>query len=174
MQKMLINLDSKMDEIATSLNLKPHPEGGYFRETYRSVDVIDKNCLPSGFSSARNLSTAIYFLIGLGNFSAFHRILSDEMWHFYVGEPLHIHEIKPDGTYKLIKLGLNFSDGYEPQAIVPAHSWFASECATPKGWSLVGCTVSPGFDFTDFELAERKRLISKFPEQEQLITRLTR
>lgn len=166
--------EMKMEEVAKQLQLQPHPEGGFYRETYRSSLKISANNLSTTFTSERNVATAIYFLIGAENFSAFHRILSDEMWHYYAGAPLHIHQIQPDGVYKLTKLGLAVEEGYEPQAVVPARHWFASECATSDSWSLVGCTVSPGFDFMDFEIADRGSLIKEFPQHRSLITRLTR
>lgn len=150
------------------LNLQPHPEGGFFKETYRSeikLQTFENN-------GERSLSTGIYFLITSGNFSAFHRIKSDEMWHFYAGSPLTVHIIETDGTYTELNIGLDLVKGQLPQAVVPAEAWFASESSGE--YSLVGCTVSPGFDFTDFELAYESDLIKLFPSHKELITRLTR
>lgn len=150
------------------LNLQPHPEGGFFKETYRSEIKLQ----PFENIGERSLSTGIYFLITSGNFSAFHRIKSDEMWHFYAGSPLTVHVIKKDGTYTELNIGLDLIKGQLPQAVVPAEAWFASESSGE--YSLVGCTVSPGFDFTDFELACESDLIMLFPSHKELITRLTR
>lgn len=149
------------------LQMQPHPEGGYYRETYRSSCVIE---LPDLFPGPRSASTGIYYLLERGDFSAFHRIKSDEMWHFYAGDPIIVHVLHAshEGRYERIELG----HGLVYQAVVPAGAWFASESAGE--FSLVGCTVAPGFDFADFEMAERSRLIKDFPEYADLIGRLTR
>jgi uncharacterized protein len=155
------------------LQLEPHPEGGHFRQTYRGDLVLPKNCLP-GFSGARAVSTAIYFLLEGDNFSAFHRLRSDEMWHFYAGESLVVHAIAEEGTYSKILVGANIEAGEEFQAVVKAGCWFAAEVRDKKSWALVGCTVSPGFDFADFELAKREELVRLYPQHRALIERLTR
>ena len=156
------------------LELLPHPEGGYFKETYRSKGVINKSALPSTFNGDRSYSTAIYFLLTSKNFSAFHKIASDELWHFYDGDGLSIHIIHPDGKKEELRLGRDIKKGETFQAMVPAGSWFASETINREGWALVGCTVAPGFDFNDFEMAERDKLIKKYPQHTELIQRLTR
>ncbi|MFM1876237.1 MAG: hypothetical protein RL266_1974 [Bacteroidota bacterium] len=153
--------------------MQPHPEGGWFKETYRSLASIPNGTMPD-FEGERSLATGIYFLLTQDNFSAFHRIKSDEMWHFYVGDGLVIHEIKPDGSYEEHRLGLNLDKGERPQLVIAANSWFASEVANGGTWCLVGCTVSPGFDFQDFELADRERLKAMFPVHIDIIHRLTR
>lgn len=153
--------------------MQPHPEGGWYKETYRSEGSIPSNAL-ADFNGDRSFSTGIYFLLTKENFSAFHRIKSDEMWHFYAGDGLTVHEIRPDGEYVQHKLGLDLQNGERPQLVIAANSWFASEVKEGGNWCLVGCTVSPGFDFQDFELAERKELIETFPDHEQIIGRLTR
>jgi len=150
------------------LQLLPHPEGGFFKETYRSSGELTT---PHG---PRSFSTAIYFLLETGNFSAFHRIKSDEAWHFYDGDPLSVYVIHPNGRLEEIKLGLDLERGQQPQAVVPANCWFASRVAEGGTFSLVGCTVAPGVDFTDFEMAERAALSQTFPEHTELITGLTR
>jgi predicted cupin superfamily sugar epimerase len=152
--------------------LLPHPEGGFYKENYVAAEQIPQAALPARFTGDRSFSTAIYFLITAGNFSAFHRIKSDECWHFYEGNPLLVHVINTDGTYQLIKLGANAKNGEVYQAIVPAGAWFASESLGE--YSFVGCTVAPGFDFTDFELADKNALMSLYPEQRALIERLCR
>jgi hypothetical protein len=156
------------------LLLAPHPEGGYYRQTYRSETMIPHEALPSGFGGARAASTAIYFLIEGENFSAFHRLLSDELWHFYAGSPLLIHMIDPVGAYSKILVGNNPEAGEVLQAAVPKGNWFASQVADWQSWSLVGCTVAPGFDFADFEMAKLKELSAAYQQHRNLIDRLTR
>jgi uncharacterized protein len=157
-----------------ALGLAPHPEGGYFRESYRSADLIAQSALPASFNGPRNYSTAIYFLLETGDFSAFHRIKSDECWHFYAGGPLVIHVIQLDGNYYSVTLGNKLDEKQHLQFVVPANHWFASEPADGTTFSLVGCTVSPGFDFSDFEMAEATNLCKQFPGHTSLIKRLTR
>jgi predicted cupin superfamily sugar epimerase len=156
------------------LNLLPHPEGGYFRQTYRADLVILREALTPNFTGARAASTAIYFLLDAENFSAFHRIRSDELWHFYAGNSLEIHVIDPNGTYSRLLLGNNPDAGESFQAVVKAGCWFASRVQNPKSFALVGCTVAPGFDFEDFELAKRFYLSQLFPQHKCLIEDLTR
>src|SRR5215471_17842250 len=156
-----------------TLQLEPHAEGGYFRETYRSDVVLAREALPPGFAGACAASTAIYFLIEGRNFSAFHRLRSDELWHFYAGSSLLVHVIDRAGAYSSFLLGDDPDAGQAFQAIVPAGHWFASHVADWKSWALVGCTVSPGFDFADFEIAKRTDLIGQHPEHETIIQRLT-
>jgi hypothetical protein len=156
-----------------TLELQPHPEGGWFKETYRSVGSIPSEVI-GGSEGDRNFSTGIYFLLTKENFSAFHCIKSDEMWHFYDGDGLVVHELKPDGTYVCHKLGLDLARGEQPQLVIEAHSWFASEVRHGGHWCLVGCTVSPGFDFRDFEMAKNAVLLEQYPEHITLIERLTR
>lgn len=155
--------------------LLPHPEGGFYAETYRSVEVIGQQALPARFAGNRSFSTGIYFLLEAHNFSAFHRIRSDEMWHFYAGEALDIFVIDPETReLEVIKLGNDPEKGQTFQAVVSAGTWFASRPAKGSGYSLVGCTVAPGFDFQDFEMADRVTLQSQFPEFETIIQELTR
>ena len=156
------------------LKLEPHPEGGYYRQTYRSDATIPPAALPEGFTGPRAASTAIYFLLDGENFSAFHRLRSDEMWHFYTGSPLIVHVIDTAGRYSPIWLGNDSESAQVFQAVVRAGSWFASHVADWKGWALVGCTVAPGFDFEDFEIAKRKKLVDKYPQHRELIQKLTR
>ena len=157
-----------------TLNLGPHPEGGYFCQSYRSNVMLPSEALPSGFGGARAASTAIYFLLVGQSFSAFHRLRSDEMWHFYAGSPLLVHVLDPAGGYSSFFLGCDPDAGQLPQAVVPAGNWFASHVADWTSWALVGCTVAPGFDFADFELALRDQLAAKYPGYRTLIERLTR
>jgi uncharacterized protein len=153
-----------------TLQLTKHVEGGSFRETYRAAAIVE----PAGFAGPRNASTGIYFLLEDGDFSAFHRIASDEMWHFYDGITLHIYEITAEGLLKVHRLGRNYSQGEQLQLVIPAGSWFASCVEETGGFALVGCTVAPGFDFADFELAGRTELSELYPQHAGLIALLTR
>ncbi len=155
------------------LQLSTHIEGGAFRETYRSGLSIAKERLPAEFNGNRNVSTAIYFLLEEGQFSALHRIASDELWHFYEGHTLHVYEIRPEGTLITHVLGKDMEKGESFQCVVKAGSWFGSRCEVPGGFSLVGCTVAPGFDFGDFVLADRQKLTDEFPQYRELIRELT-
>ena len=156
------------------LNLIPHPEGGYYRQTYRADLSLAKHSLPPEFSGGRAVCTAIYFLLEGENFSAFHRLRSDEMWHFYVGGTVSVHVIEPNGQRSEILLGANPDAGESFQAVVKAGRWFASCVRDPKTFALVGCTVAPGFDFEDFEMARREELVRQYPQHNQLIERFTR
>lgn len=155
-----------------------HPEGGYFAETYRSAEVIPLAALPDRFQGARTFGTAIYFLLESHQFSALHRIQSDEIWHFYAGLPLEILVISSTGDLTIIRLGNRPDKGELFQAVVQAGCWFGSKpvsdaTATDSTFSFVGCTVAPGFDFTDFELADRATLLTEFPQHQTIIDRLT-
>jgi uncharacterized protein len=154
------------------LGLSPHPEGGYYRATYKSDLTIVRSALPSSYQGDRSASTAIYFLLEEGNFSAFHRIASDEVWHFYAGSSLVVYVIDPEGNYSELHLGDGSDEAF--QAVVKAGCWFASRVRDVAGFALVGCTVAPGFDFADFELALRSELIRTFPAHQKLIEELTR
>ncbi|MCF0062085.1 cupin domain-containing protein [Dyadobacter chenwenxiniae] len=155
--------------------LAPHPEGGYYAETYRAAENVPQQALPSRFNGDRSFSTGIYFLLETHNFSAFHKIKSDEMWHFYAGEALEIFVIHEEQMeMQVIKLGDDPENGETFQAVVPAGAWFASRPAQGSTYALVGCTVAPGFDFADFEMAERAALQMQFPEFDQIIEELTR
>ena len=156
------------------LQLTSHVEGGSFRETYRSPLTFPTSVLPDTMKGDRNASTAIYFLLEYGDFSAFHRIAADEMWHFYDGYTLTIYEIKPDGSLVTHLLGRHVHLGEQPQLVIPAGSWFASRVDVEDGFTLVGCTVAPGFDFADFELAGREALQAAYPAHAALIATLTR
>jgi|TARA_B100001939_G_scaffold348200_1_gene373890 predicted cupin superfamily sugar epimerase len=172
--EQVIIMSAKLKEIVEKLNLQPHPEGGYFAETYRSEVEVPGSLI--GAHGPRQACTGIYFLIPAGEFSAFHRIKSDEMWHFYAGDPLLVHQIFSDGSYECHHLGSDIRNQVF-QAVVPAGAWFASEPDPDllnHGFSLVGCTVSPGFDFSDFELARESQLSEEYPGHRELISRLTR
>ena len=164
---------NSIQKIINTLNLKPHPEGGYFTETYRSVGEIKQDSLDTNYQGKRNFSTCIYFLLTSNKFSAFHRIKQDEIWHFYDGAPIKIYVISETGNISTQLIGRNFDKEEVPQFVVPGGCWFAAEVINENNYSLVGCTVSPGFSFDDFELKPRKELISLFPNLEETITKLT-
>jgi uncharacterized protein len=154
--------------------MQAHPEGGYFTETYRAAGQIPQAALPEAFAGDRSFSTAIYFLLEGHHFSALHRIQADELWHFYAGDPLEVFVIYPDsGRLEIIRLGPDPEAGEVFQAMVPAGTWFGSKPAAGAAYSLVGCTVAPGFDFADFELAERNTLLGEFPQHREVIVSLT-
>ena len=160
-------------EIIEILYLKPHPEGGYFKENYRSKGVIKNNSLDFEADGERNYSTSIYFLLNENDFSAFHKIRQDEIWHFYAGSTLLLHTINPNGNYNLIRIGNNLENGDFFQFVVPAGTWFASEVENKTSYSFCGCTVSPGFDFRDFEMPSGKTLSKIYPEHQEIIKRLS-
>lgn len=153
-------------------NLSSHPEGGWYRQTYRSAEQIAADALPGRFSGSRPFSTAIYFLLEQGNFSAFHRIMSDECWHFYAGGPLEIFIIHPEGNLEVVIMGKQAGQHF--QYVVPAGCWFASRPVAGTSFSFTGCTVAPGFDFADFELANADILSGCYPQHEELIRSLCR
>lgn len=161
-------------ELIQALELQPHPEGGWYRETYRAAEILPPSGLPARFDGPRAVATAIYFLLTADSFSALHRIRSDELWHFYAGSTLSLHLLTPAGEHRLLNLGADVARGETFQAAVPAGCWFGAEVTEPGGFALVGCTVAPGFDFADFELGERAALFSSFPAHRALIARLTR
>jgi len=156
------------------LKLQPHPEGGFFAETYRSTELISRNHLPARYRGDRAFATGIYFLVEGGQFSSLHRIQSDELWHFHTGTRLTVHAIDPQGGLHTIHLGPDAEQGEVFQAVVPAGYWFGSVVEETNGFALVGCTVAPGFDFADFELARRDDLTILFPQHRTLIEKLTR
>ncbi len=153
--------------------MQAHPEGGYFAETYRSAEKIPHEALPARFSGERSFSTGIFFLLENHHMSALHRIQADEMWHFYAGGPLQVYVIHPSGELEMIRLGNNPERGEVFQAVVPAGCWFGSKPAPETAYSLVGCTVAPGFDFADFELANRTELLNDYPQCREVIELLT-
>lgn len=161
-------------QLIEQYQLQPHPEGGWYKETYRSNESIPATALPGRFGGDRHFSTAIYFLLEQGNFSAFHKIKSDECWHFYAGQPLYIYVLHDDGKMEIIKLGRDILNGELFQYVVPANCWFASRPAPKSPFCFVGCTVSPGFDFADFEMAKGEELILQYPQHKNIIHELSR
>lgn len=160
-------------EIIDFFDLKIHPEGGYFKETYRSKGEISSENLSHHFNGNRNYCTSIYFLLTSDKFSAFHKINQDEIWHFYTGTTLKLHQISPKGEYSTILIGNNFLNDEIPQYTVPAHYYFAAEVIEKDSFAFVGCTVSPGFDFKDFVLPSCSTLTKEFPKHREIIEQLT-
>jgi uncharacterized protein len=155
--------DVEVAELIEALALRPHPEGGFFAETYRSArKAVD-----------RSLSTAIYFLLTAANPSRMHRVASDEIWHFYSGDPLEMLQLHPDGSSAVVAIGTDIALGQRPQVIVPAGVWQGVRVVAGGRFALVGATVTPGFDFADFELAGRDALTGSYPDRAPLIEALT-
>jgi uncharacterized protein len=162
------------DKWIDALQLSRHPEGGHYRESYRSSEVVAAAGLPRRFGGDRAFSTAIYFLLEGEDFSALHRIKQDEVWHFYDGNALAIEVIDPSGCHSTILLGRNLQAGEVPQAVVNGGCYFGARVRDSRSYALAGCTVAPGFDFADFELPPRDQLCRHFPQHRQVIDRLTR
>ncbi|MBU4365886.1 MAG: cupin domain-containing protein [Verrucomicrobia bacterium] len=185
----------------TKLALQPHPEGGYFREIYRSVEQIPAAALPARYRGPRSFSTSIYFLLAGTQISTLHRLASDEQWHFYDGSALLLAMIAPDGTSREVRLGRRATAGEQFQVVIPAGTWMGARLAAParlqryaqhcgqavairrltdcgrasqRGYALIGCTVAPGFEFQDFAAGRRSNLLERFPQHRKLITALTR
>lgn len=167
-------MEARVKELIEKLHLIPHPEGGYYKETYRSAVVLKQEALPSDFEGDRVVSTMIYYLLESNDFSALHRIKSDESWHFYEGETLIVSEITPAGQLIEHELGNDLSSGEVFQTVIPAHSWFGARLKNQEGYCLVGCGVAPGFEFEDFDMATREGLLKSFPQHRSTIEKLTR
>ena len=156
------------------LGLEEHPEGGYYRETYRAAGLIAQPSLPAGVGGPRSFSTTIYYLLPGNDFSAFHRIRSDELWHHYAGSALTVHVLEPAGRYRQERVGPDPDAGEAFQAVVAAGCWFGATVDEATSYALVGCTVAPGFDFQDFEVGRREELLRLFPSHRAIIERLSR
>jgi uncharacterized protein len=160
--------------IIQQLGLQPHPEGGYYRETYRCDETIAAAGLPLRYGEARNLSTAIYYLLTPDSFSAIHRIKSDEIFHFYAGHPVTLLQLHDNGLAETITLGQDILAGHQPQVVVPKNIWQGMFLNDGGDYALLGTTVAPGFDFNDFDLGTRDDLVHQFPSSAALIERLTK
>ncbi|RNA06437.1 cupin [Brachionus plicatilis] len=166
------NSNYTADYFKKLLNMKPHIEGGYYNESFSSEDKIIIPC-QNEKKHERVQWTSIYFLLEKNYVSNFHRLKSDEMWYFHAGNSLTIYIIAPDGELIIKNLGLDIDNGDEPQVLVPKDHVFGS-AMNCEGFALVGCMVSPGFDFQDFEIFKRDELVKEYPQHEEIITRLTR
>ena len=164
---------SRVQELIESLRLLPHPERGHYAETYRAALTVDD--LPPPHAGTRAASTAIYFLVTRAEPTTYlHRLLSDEMFHFYEGGPLDVLMLGPTGPGEIRRLGTNVAAGERPQILIPAGTWFAAELVDGASHCLIGCTVAPGFEFADFELAAGPELAARYPAHAARIARMTR
>jgi predicted cupin superfamily sugar epimerase len=165
---------STADELIRQLGLQPHPkEGGFFRETYRASESWPASALPPCYQSARSASTAIYYLLTPTTFSALHRLQSDEIFHFYLGDPIRMLQLEPNGTGRTIVLGPDLLAGQQVQAIVPRGVWQGSCLESGGAFALLGCTVAPGFDYADYESGDRQSLLTQYSAHADMIRRLT-
>jgi uncharacterized protein len=151
------------EDIITILDLQPHPEGGYYRETYRADLTLPTDTLPTDYAGPRNVCTGIYYLLTPGTFSAMHRVRSDELFHFYLGDPVDLLELSPDGAGHITTLGTDLLAGHTSQHLVRAGAWQGTCLQSGSEFALMGCTVAPGFAFEDFELGDRTMLQSRWP-----------
>ena len=163
------------DTVKSLLNLKPHPEeGGFFRETYRSPYILSKELLPGSYVEERSFATAIYYLLTPDTYSALHRLPTDELFHFYLGDPVEMLQLLPDGSGKTITLGQEITNGMQLQAVVKKGVWQGSQLCAGGQFALLGTTMSPGFESSDYESGQREQLIADYPQFENLIRVLTR
>jgi predicted cupin superfamily sugar epimerase len=165
-------MNPKTKQYINKLRLKKHPEGGYYREVYRAGEIISCEHLPKRFKSSRNFSTSIYFLLEGKQFSTFHLLQSDELWHFYDGCDVIIYIINDNGKLSKRKIGRGKNCKF--QITIEKNNWFAAELGDKKSFALVGCTVSPGFEFEDLVMCKRAELIKQFPKHKRLIEKFTR
>lgn len=162
------------DQLIRLLNLQPHPkEGGFFRETYRSSESFQASALPERYGSPRSHSTCIYYLLKPGTFSALHRLQTDEIFHLYLGGPVRMLQLSPDGKGKSFLLGPDLPAGQQVQVVVPRGIWQGSLLEPGVEFALLGCTVAPGFKYADYEEGKRKELCEEYPEHGEMIRRLT-
>lgn len=160
-------------DLVSHFAMRPHPEGGFYAETYRSARTLARTALPETYGGERAYSTAILFLLRQGDFSHLHRIRQDEIWHFHLGGPLRLVSLSPTGEVREILLGNDVLRGQQVQAVVPGGSWFGATPAPGTDFTLVGCTVAPGFDFADFEMGERQALEARYPAARTVIREFT-
>jgi uncharacterized protein len=165
---------NKADIYIEKLKLIPHPEGGYFREVYRSEELLNPDALPQRYKGSRSFSTSIYFLLKGDQKSLLHKLKSDEIWHFYDGSSVKLYTIDSEGKLLHSLLGRNIDGSESMQLVIKRGYWFCAEVSDENSFSLFGCTVAPGFDFSDFELGERKELIRLYPQYQELIKKFTR
>jgi hypothetical protein len=164
------------EEVKKILNLTPHPrEGGWFVRTYTAPESVSPSEFPDArFPAPRKTSTAIYYLLEPGTFSEMHRLRSDEIFHFYAGDPSEMLQLPPGGQGKTLVIGNDLTKGQRPQVLVERGVWQGSRLIPGGSWALLGCTVSPGFEYEDYESAAREDLIAKWPDFETQILSLTR
>lgn len=165
----------RADELIALLNLRPLPlEGGYYRETYRSADSLPASAMPRNYGRDKSAATAIYYLLTPDTFSALHRLPTDEIFHFYLGDPVEMLQLGPDGSGQVVTLGNDLRAGQLPQVVVPRGVWQGSHLQHSGAFALLGTTMAPGFDFSDYEGGDRTLLEAQFPLFADRIHRLTR
>jgi predicted cupin superfamily sugar epimerase len=158
------------ERLIQKFNLKPHPEGGYYSQGYRSPEFLKAEFLPGRYQGVRNLYSSIYFMVTAQSASRFHKLKTDEIWHFYTGDALVLHLINEQGKYQFFELS-NTMEKERFQMLVKKNTWMAA--STKGDFSLVGCTLSPGFEYVDFELGVRAKMLEEFPNLEEVIMRFT-
>jgi uncharacterized protein len=166
-------LHPKAKNYINKLELIPHPEGGYFKEYYRADEKISFEGLPERYTNARSFHTSIYFLLEGSQISSLHKLKSDEIWHHYDGCSLMVHIIDENGMLHKILVGKNIDKGESPQIVVRKDCWFGAELTEKNSFALIGCGVSPGFEFDDFELGKRQELLKLYPGFKETIIQLT-
>ncbi|MBI4650062.1 cupin domain-containing protein [Candidatus Desantisbacteria bacterium] len=164
-----------LKKLIKALNLKPHPsEGGYYLETYRSDENISGKYLPRRYKGKRCISTAIYYLLTPSTFSEMHSLISDEIFHFYLGDPVEMLNLYPDGSGKIITIGNNIEKAMRPQVIVKKGVWQGARLVSGGKFAIMGTTVAPGFEFKDYKSGDRKTLIKIYPKYKKFIIALTK
>jgi predicted cupin superfamily sugar epimerase len=165
------------EEIIELLRMEPLPvEGGYYRVTYCAEETLDAATLPARYGGPRAYGGAIYYLLHGDHFSALHRLLTDEVYHFYLGQPVEMLLLYPDGRDEVLRLGTGLAMGERVQMVVPRGVWQGSRLAantTPEGFALMGTTMAPAYEQADFELGDRARLLATYPQRSDLIRALT-
>ncbi len=163
------------EQIIKHFKMQPlQQEGGFFIETYRAAEVLKKEILPAGLSGDRNISTVILYLLTARTVSLMHRLKCDEMFHFYLGNPVTMLQLHPDGSSEIITLGHNILNEQKVQVLVPKGTWQGAFIQPGGKFSLMGCSVAPGFNEADFEMGDREMLLAKYPDMQELILHLTR
>ncbi len=164
-----------VEQLKAALKLVPLSfEGGYYAETYRSEDIVPASALPGRYDGPRSVGTAIYYLLEPGTFSEIHRVSSDEIFHFYMGHPVEMLQLWPDGSCKTVIIGTDLEQGMRPQVVVPHGVWQGSRLVAGGNMALLGCTVSPGFEYSDYESGQREALVRQYSGAKELICALTR
>jgi predicted cupin superfamily sugar epimerase len=162
------------EQIIKRFKMQPlRQEGGYYIETYRAAEQFKKEILPPGFSGDRNLSSVILYLLTAKTVSVMHRLKCDEMFHFYMGNPVTMLQLHPDGSNEIVTLGHDILNEQKVQVLVPKGVWQGAFIQPGGKFSLMGCSVAPGFDEADFEIGDREALLAKYPDMRDLIMRLT-
>jgi uncharacterized protein len=162
------------DQIKQHLGLVAHPEGGFYIQSYKSKEMIARDALNPRYPSARSTGTAIYYLLEPGTFSEMHRLKSDEIFHFYLGDPVEQLQLWPDGSSQIAHIGPDLERGHTLQLVVPKNVWQGAHLAPGGNFALLGCTVAPGFEFDDYESGGRESLTRQYPSRREMISALTR